>query len=152
MPPPALNNPGYTASWTFDSTIASAGNDKKSFTNTTAYALRVLALMGNVAKFAGANSNNNIAAYGPEAGGAAAQTGVCGRHMFRVRFEGSSTGPWHDNTNGVKYSSLLGSANNPMYFAVPFVILPGETVTCQLFNDSGDSVRDQIDAICERVA
>jgi len=145
-----LNNPGFTASWIFDSSIASAGNDKKAFTNTSGYTLEVYALMGAVAVFSGANSNNNVAAYELTDGGVTATPAIPGRHQFRVRFEGSSTGPWHDSTNGIKYSSILGTANKPMFLVEPFVILPGETVSCQLWNDSGSTVRDQIDALVRR--
>jgi len=148
MPP--VKNPGYTASFVFDSTIASAGNDKKQYQNTSGFILEVYAIMGAVAIFSSANSNSNAAAY-ELTDATNASTTICGRQMFRVRFEGSETGPWHDSTTGVKYSNLVGTAQKPMYLQTPFRIMPGESITCQLFNDSGSSVRDQIDLLCRRI-
>lgn len=147
-----INNEGFVASLLFDATINSGGTDQKTWTNTTGYKLEVYAINGGVFVFSGANSNANVAAYDQADAGNTATPAIPGRHQFRVRLEGSTTGPWIDNTNGAKYSSLIGSAQKPMYLQTPFTILPGETVKATLFNDSGANVRDQLDLIARRIA
>jgi hypothetical protein len=140
-----------TVSFVFDTSILTGATDKKQVQIPNSYGLQVLGIFGALAVFSAANSNNNVAAYDQIDAGNTATPAIPGRHLARVRFEGSQTGPWHDNTNGVKYSNLVSSANKPLYLPIPYVITPGESVTCQLWNDSGSTIRDQIDLLCRKI-